>query len=175
MKKFIYFLCLASAINLICGITTLSATPSDRAVKIIVMPDHLDWNYKCGERPIFKVLVLKHHSPMQNVKIRYELSEDLMKPHKVENLVLDNGAGEIKLGTMKSPGFLRCFVYVEDGEYTYTGVATAGFEPDKIQPTTEMPADFDEFWQKALQESANIALEPVITPVPELCTAQYNT
>ena len=109
---------------------------------------------------------------MQNVKIRYELSEDLMKPHKVENLVLDNGAGEIKLGTMRSPGFLRCFVYVEDGEYTYTGVATAGFEPDKIQPTTEMPADFDEFWQKALQESANIALEPVITPVPELCTAQ---
>ena len=151
-----------------------AATPSDVAVKVIVMPDHLDWNYKCGEKPVFKVLVLKHHSPMQNVEIRYELSEDNMPAHKEDKMVLKSGEGEIKLGTMKVPGFLRCKVYVKDGENTYRGLATAGFEPEKIQPTTEMPADFDEFWQKALKESAKIPLEPVVTLVPEQCTYQYN-
>jgi cephalosporin-C deacetylase-like acetyl esterase len=138
------------------------------------MPDHLDWSYKCGEKPVFKVLVLKHHSPMQNVEIRYELSEDNMPAHKTETMVLKSGEGTIKIGTMKVPGFLRCKVYVTEGENTYRGLATAGFNVENIRPTTEMPTDFDDFWQKALKESAKIPLEPVFTLMPEQCTHQYN-
>ena len=156
------------------GNATISAQPSDRAVKIIVMPDHLDWNYKCGENPIFKVLVLKHHSPMQSAEISYELSEDNMPAYKRGKMTLKNGEGEIKLGTMKVPGFLRCKVYVKDGNNRYYGVATAGFEPENIKPTAEMPADFDEFWQSALKESAKIPLEPILTLMPEQCNHKYN-
>ena len=71
MKKLLLILCAFFAIEALWCNNTSAATPSDRAVKIIVMPDHLDWNYKCGEKPVFKVLVLKHHSPMQNVEIKY--------------------------------------------------------------------------------------------------------
>lgn len=173
MKKLLLILCAFFAVEGLWSNTTLAAAPSDRAVKVIVMPDHLDWNYKCGEKPVFKVLVLKHHSPMQKVEIKYELSEDNMPAHKTETMVLKNGEGSIKLGTMKVPGFLRCKVYVKEGDNTYRGIATAGFNVDDIRPTTEMPIDFDDFWQKALKESAKIPLEPVLTLQPEKCTNQY--
>ena len=174
MKKLLFILCALFAIEAFVGNVTATAAPSDRAVKVIVMPNHLDWNYKCGEVPVFKVLVLKHHSPMQNVNIKYEISEDNMPAHKKGSMLLKGGEGEIKLGTMKVPGFLRCKVYVEDCGNKYTGLATAGFDPEKIQPTVEMPADFDAFWQKALAESAKIPLEPVLTLKPEKCTSYYN-
>ena len=79
MKKLLTALCSILAIVALFGKNIAkAATPTDRSVKVIVMPDHLDWKYKCGEKPVFKVLVLKHHSPMQNVEIKYELSEDNM-------------------------------------------------------------------------------------------------
>ncbi len=175
MKRLLSILSLVCVAIMFVGVASVkAATPSDRAVKVIVMPDHLDWNYKCGEKPVFKVLVLKHHSPMQNVEIRYELSEDNMPAHKSEKMVLKNGEGVIKLGTMKVPGFLRCKVYVKDGINTHRGLATAGFDVEKIEPTAVMPADFDAFWQKAMAESAKIPLEPVFTLMPEQCTHQYN-
>ena len=174
MKKLLFILCALFVIEATIGNTAITATANETAVKVIVMPNHLDWSYKCGEQPVFKVLALKHHSPMQNVTIRYEISEDNMPAHKKGSMTLKSGEGEIKLGTMKVPGFLRCKVYVEDCGNTYRGLATAGFEPEKIQPTAEMPADFDEFWQKALAESEKIPLEPVLTLQPEQCTHYYN-
>lgn len=174
MKKFIFILAALFAFEAMVGNATVSALNKNRAVKIIVTPDHLDWNYKCGERPTFKVMVFKNHTPMQNAEISYEISEDQMLPHKTGKLVLKEGVGEIKLGTMKVPGFLRCKVALKDGDLSYRGIATAGFEPENIKPTVEMPADFDAFWQKALAESAKIPLEPVFTVAPELCTYHYN-
>ena len=173
MKKLLSILATVVAFVAL-GVTTLSAaTPTDRSVKVIVMPDHLDWNYKCGEKPVFKVLVLKHHSPMQNVEISYELSEDNMPAHKSEKMVLKAGEGKIQLGTMKVPGFLRCAVTVKDGDFSYTGLATAGFDVEKIKPTVENPADFDAFWQKALAESAKVPMMPKLTPAPEYSTGAY--
>ena len=174
MKKLLTTLCSILAIVAFFGNNIAkAATPTDRSVKVIVMPDHLDWSYKLGEKPVFKVLVLKHHSPMQNVEITYELSEDQMPAHKTEKMVLKAGEGKIQLGTMKTPGFLRCAVTVKEGHYSYTGLATAAFEPEKIKPTVENPTDFEAFWKKALDESAKIPMEPVITPAPEYSTGTY--
>jgi cephalosporin-C deacetylase-like acetyl esterase len=174
MKKFLFILTALFAFEAFVGNTTALALRRNRAVKIIVTPDHLDWNYKCGEKPTFKVTVYKNHTPLHNAEISYEISEDQMPPLKSGKLVLREGVGEIKLGTMKVPGFLRCEVKLNDGDEKYRGIATAGFEPEKIKPTVEMPADFDEFWQNALKESAKIPLEPVFTLAPEQCTYHYN-
>lgn len=174
MKRVLSVLCsIFAAVILLGNSTTLSAAPTNCSVEVIVMPDHLDWRYTCGEKPTFKVLVLKHHSPMQNVEIAYELSEDNMPAHKSGKMVLKAGEGKIQLGTMKVPGFLRCSVTVKDGDFTYKGMATAGFDIEKIAPTVENPADFDEFWQEALAESAKIPMLPKITPAPEHSTGEY--
>lgn len=172
MKKFLTFLAIIALGGLSCNYVV--AAPAEQPVKVIVMPDHADWNYTCGEKPVFKVLVLKDNVPMQNVEVNYQISEDNMPTHLEKNMLLKAGEGEIKLGTMKVPGFLRCMVYVKDCGNTYRGIATAAFEPEKIMPTTTLPEDFDKFWSDAMAANQQIPMNATMTLMPELCTGVYN-
>ena len=173
MKRFFTFLAMI-AVACTFAMGSATAAPGEQPVKIIVMPDHADWNYACGEKPLFKVLALKNHVPMQNVEIKYQISEDMMPAREEKVLTLDKGEGTIKIGTMKVPGFLRCTVYVNDCDNTYRGMATAAFEPEKIQPTTTLPADFDKFWSEAVEANQKIPMNATMTLMPELCTGVYN-
>lgn len=156
------------------AIGSATAAPAEQPVKIIVMPDHADWNYTCGEEPKFKVLVLKDNVPMGDVDIKYLIAEDNMPAHEEKSVTLKNGEAKIKIGTMKVPGFLRCTVYVKDCGYTYRGMATAAFEPEKIQPTVTLPEDFEKFWSEAVAANQNIPMQPTMTLMPELCNGVYN-
>ena len=46
---------------------------------------------------------------------------------------------------MKKEGFLRCRAFVTCQGREYEGVATVGFSPEKLQPTTPLPVDFWNF------------------------------
>lgn len=87
----------------------------------------------------FKVAVLKCNIPQDNLEVRYEISEDMMKPHQTGKQPLKNEKLEINAGTMKKEGFLRCRAFVTCQGREYEGVATAGFSPEKLQPTTPLP------------------------------------
>lgn len=74
--------------------------------------------------------------------------------------------GTVELsGTLRDPGFMRCGVVVKDratNRFLY-GVA---FEPGKIRPASTRPADFDEFWDKALarfekEVPSDLRMEPI--------------
>ena len=58
------------------------AQPQERLVQVQVTPDHTNWLYKPGEKVKFKVAVLKCNIPQDNLEVRYEISEDMMKPHQ---------------------------------------------------------------------------------------------
>ncbi len=173
MRKFLTLLTMIIAVGAILT-ERAAAAPAEQPVKVIVMPDHADWNYVCGEVPTFKVLVLKNHVPMHNIEIKYVIAEDKQPARHEESIVLKEGEGKIKIGTMKSPGFLRCTVYVTDSGYTYRGRATAAFEPEKIKPTIHEPADFDKFWSDAVIANSLIPMNPTMTLMPELCNGVYN-
>lgn len=49
----------------------------------------------------FKVVVLKCNIPQDNLEVRYEISEDMMKPHQTGKQPLKNEKLEINAGTMK--------------------------------------------------------------------------
>ncbi len=49
----------------------------------------------------FKVAVLKCNIPQDNLEVRYEISEDMMKPHQTGKQPLKNEKFEINAGTMK--------------------------------------------------------------------------
>lgn len=173
MKRFLTILSMVvAACTLFLG--EASAAPAEQPVKIIVMPDHADWTYKCGEVPMFKVLVLKDNVPMQDIEIKYSIAEDNMPARTEKSEKLKSGEGQIKIGTMKTPGFLRCTVYAKDCGNTYRGMATAAFEPEKIQPTTTLPEDFDTFWSEAVAANKKIPMNATMTLMPELCTGTYN-
>lgn len=79
--------------------------PQERLVQVQVTPDHTNWLYKPGEKVKFKVAVLKCNIPQDNLEVRYEISEDMMKPHQTGKQPLKNEKLEINAGTMKKKGF----------------------------------------------------------------------
>ena len=59
-------------------------------------------------------------------------------------------------------------------ETNYEGKATAAFNPEKIAPTTTVPADFLQFWDKAKVDNAKIPLDAQMTLLPSKCTEKVN-
>ena len=56
-------------------------------------------------------------------------------------------------GTLSKPGFLRVRVTGRDPSGAWFGRQWAvAFEPEKIRPASERPADFDAFWAKAVAD-----------------------
>ncbi|MDC0635243.1 acetylxylan esterase [Flavobacteriaceae bacterium] len=148
---------------------------SNTSVSVIVAPDHDDWNYKIGENVDFTITVLKYGNPVKNAKVSYKVMPEKMEPKISEEKTLSKGIHTVKAGTMKVPGFLRCSVIAEVDGKIYTGTATAAFEPEKIQPTTTMPKDFVEFWDKAKVEASEIPMFPEMQLIPELSDKDVNT
>jgi len=148
----------------------LAAQPREQLVKVVVAPDHDNWEYRVRENAKFTITVLQYGNPLKNVKVRYEVMPEKMDPVKKETLVLKEGRATIDGGTMKSPGFLQCWAYATVGGKDYSGFATAGFDPLKIEPTTELPRDFIKFWETGKAENAKIPLDAKMALLPERCT-----
>jgi cephalosporin-C deacetylase-like acetyl esterase len=150
------------------------AQPRQEYVKVIVAPDHADWTYNLGENVDFRIQVMKNGNPVENTDILYEIKEEKMETRKSDKITLKNGIGTIKGGTMDKPGFLRCWVTVNIEGNEYKGYATAGFEPENIKPTTELPNDFSAFWDQAKAELAKVPVEAEVTLLPKRCTEKVN-
>jgi len=142
-------------------------------IKVIVSPDHKDWTYKVNETAKFSIQVLKYGNIIENVTVDYEAGPEMLPDIKKEGVILKTGKLELS-GTMKVPGFYRIRVWAVVEGRRYEGLATAGFEPEKIQPTVKDPADFDTFWADAIAAARKINLDPKITLVPERCTSDAN-
>lgn len=157
-----------------CNLLNLSAQPAEKFVKVVVSPDRADWNYSVGEKPKFRISVLKNNVAVKNPVIRYEVGPEMMPPAKKDSLQVKGDEFVIDAGTMATPGFIRCKVvaYVDGGRYESLG--TAAFNPEIIKPTTEEPADFTAFWEKAKAENAKIPMDVKLTLLPDRCTEKVN-
>lgn len=153
---------------------SLHAQPAEKFVKVIVAPDHDNWTYKPGEKVKFSISVLQNGNLVKDAKVRYEIGPEKMNPSRKESTVLSKGETTVDGGTLKVPGFLRCIAVAEVDGKEYRGLATAGFDPLKINPTVENPADFSKFWEDAKAEAANIPMDPTMTLIPERCTDKVN-
>lgn len=155
-------------------LVTALAQPAEQIVKIIVAPNHANWNYSTGEQVKFSVTVLQYGNPLTNVKIKYEVGPEKMPPVNRDSAILTDGKKVIDGGTLQVPGFLRCVVTATVDGKTYRNLATAGFEPLKIQPTVSVPEDFKTFWDKAKEELAKVPMDARMVLLPERCTEKVN-
>lgn len=126
---------------LLIWVTNVLAQPVERLVKVIVTPDHANWLYKPGESVKFNVSVYRSNVLLKGVKLRYEIGPEKMEPTKKETVTLKEGTLALDGGTMRTPGFLRCIATAEVDGKEYRGLMTAGFDPQRIQPTVANPAD----------------------------------
>jgi cephalosporin-C deacetylase-like acetyl esterase len=152
---------------------TVGAQIRGNSVAVTVVPDHQDWRYDVGQTATFRVSVTRHNTLLNNVKVDYAAGPEMYQDVKKQGVVLKDGTLTLK-GKMTKPGFYRVDVtaYVDGKEYK--GACGAAFSPEKLQPTTVMPADFKDFWQNAVSEARKTELNPSKRLLPERCTKDVN-
>jgi hypothetical protein len=169
--KPVYGVRLLLLLLLLLPMSPLQAQPTVQLVDVIVAPDHSSWLYKTDEKVKFTITVMEHGNAINDVKVRYEIGPEKMEPTILkENVVLPKGSITVDGGTMKNAGFLRCTVEAEVDGKVYRGLATAGFDPQLIEPTVANPPDFNQFWEKAKEELAAVPIDARMTLLPDRCT-----
>ncbi len=151
----------------------LAAQPTERLIKVLVSPENENWNYSIGQTAKFNVMVIKNGAPLKNTKIIINHGPEKFS-NKKDSTTLNEGTGLFSAGTMKVPGFYRFEASTTIDGIKYRGFATAGFEPEKIQPAAVMPANFDKFWNDAKADLAKIPIDARMTLMPERCTEKVN-
>lgn len=149
---------------------TLHAQPRLQLVQVIVTPDHADWTYVTGERASFSITVLRNNVPLKGIAIKYVIQPELVDIWEEGSMILEDEAVSVTAKKFTEPGFLRCTATVTVDGKEYTSYATAGFSPEEITPTTTLPPDFEEFWNKGKEDLAKVPVNPVLTLMPERCT-----
>lgn len=141
---------------------TLSAAgenyPYRSDVLWVTVPDHADWLYKTGEKATVEVQFYKYGIPQDGLIVSYELGGDMMPSDTKGTVTLKNGKAVIQMGTMKEPGFRDCRLTTTVNGKTYSHHVKIGFSPEKLQPYTQLPADFNAFWDKTKAEAAQFPL-----------------
>ncbi len=167
-KRNTFKLAIFLVISLVLLFTSVSfSQPREQMVKVIVAPDHPDWEYRLGESAKFSISVLQYGNLIRNALVRYEIAPEKMEPIKSETLVLKESKVTVDGRTMKTPGFLQCSAFANIDGKEYSGLAAAAFDPLRIQPTTELPKDFIDFWEKEKAEAAKMSLDAKMTLLPE--------
>lgn len=132
----------------------------------VTVPDHADWLYKTGEKAKVEIQLYKYGIPQNDAEVTYELGGEMMPAEKTGKVVLKNGRAVIDMGIMKTPGFRDCRLTVKIGGKIYRHHVKVGFSPEKIEPYTRKPEDFESFWQQALKESEKCPMISSLEPVP---------
>lgn len=136
----------------------------------VTNPDHPDWLYKPGETPTIDVQLYKYGMPVDGAKLTYEIGGDMMPADSKGETILKNGHASVKMGTMKTPGFRDLRLTAEVDGTLYKHHIKVGFSPEKIKPYTKMPSDFDAFWNRNIEELAEVPLDFNMTLAPKYTT-----
>lgn len=139
----------------------------------VTVPDHADWIYKTGEKANVEIQLYQYGIPV-NAEISYEIGGDEMPAEDKGKVRLKNGRASINIGTMKQPGFRDCRLkaVIEGKEYKHH--VKVGFSPEKLQPYTQFPKDFNAFWDAQKAELAKFPLKYTMKKVEEYSTADVD-
>jgi len=161
-----FLICITASLN---ALSQNSAAPL-KFIDLILSPDSKDWNYKINQPASVNVTVLQYGVPVDNVSLSYEMGPEMMPADKKGTLKLDHGTGTISLGSSSVPGFRQLTVKTEYQGKSYSNMVKVAYSPEKITPSVVMPNDFMEFWQRAMESSAKVPLDVIMTPLPEYST-----
>lgn len=139
-------------------------------ISVVVSPDHTDWTYGLKEKARFRVQVYKAQNLLPGAVIDYELGPEMYPSEKKSAVTLPKGETTLT-ASMSQPGFLRCKVWAHVDGRTYEGLATAAYAPEQLQPTSQLPSDFMDYWQQTLTEARKVPLDLRMKPLPDRCTS----
>lgn len=145
----------------------LAAQDRIGTLQVRVSTDRPDWRYEPGQPVRFRIIALQDGHPVSGVKVNYRIGPEMVAARIDQTATLTADGLTVEGGTLNEPGFLRCIATVDQNGKTYRGLATAAFQPEKIQPTQQDPPDFDQFWATAKAALAKLPIDAKITPLPD--------
>ena len=151
---------------------TLAQT-RDTSVKLTVTLDRADWRYHVGDSARFQVSLLRAGRAIPNARVRVDLAAERMPPFRRDTVDVAESPRPF-VATLTAPGFLRATATAVVDGFTYTELATAAFDPERLTAVTPTPADFDAFWQRTIEDARRIPLLPVMTRLADRSTADVD-
>lgn len=139
----------------------------------LTTPDHADWLYEVGEEPEIEVIFQQYGMP-KTIECEYSVADDMMKHTDYKSITLKDGRGIIKIPSRKTPGFRDLQLCTQVGGQNVSHHIKVGFSVDKIEPWTQEPTDFIEFWDGVLAEQAKLPLKYTIESAPEYTTDKFD-
>ncbi|MBR5102442.1 MAG: acetylxylan esterase [Muribaculaceae bacterium] len=142
-------------------VAALSQSSSHQYVTVVAEPDHADWTYHVGETAHFTVYAIKENVRMTNTEITYSYAPDKLDPIATKTVKTDgSGVAHFDVPGANEPGFINVKVKVNVDSQDYNSMTNIAFDPYDIQPTTTMPADFEKFWNDAIEKAAQLPMSP---------------
>ena len=165
---------LAGALALAVAPVTGHAQPArDSTIDLAVTLDRADWRYQLGDTARFSISLRRNGRAVSNVPVVVEISRDRLPAHRTDTVRLARGSAMVRAAGGE-PGFIRATAVVEIDGVRHSRYATAAFAPERIEPTTTMPDDFEEFWRQAIVDARRTPLEPRMTRMPERSTPEVD-
>ena len=159
----------ALPLRFIITLFSLTLLPSAfAAVTVEVSIDREDAIYQTGEEVTFTVTAKDGAKELDWGDIRWVLSRGGYETLSQGDETLDGGKGLQVKGKLGRPGFLLLTATFTgpDGKKT-NGYGGAGFAPLEIQPSTNAPDEFDEFWDAQKVALAKIPMEVESVPLTD--------
>lgn len=139
------------------------AQPAKQYITPFAQPDHEDWIYKCGETAKVSLYAVMENHLMPDTEISWSYGPEKLKAEAEGKVKTDRkGFATIEIPGRREPGFTTVKVSVVHDGKTYTNMTNISYEPYSIEPTTTLPEDFAEFWEKAKADAAKV---PMVTKV----------
>lgn len=136
----------------------------------VINPSHTNWLYNVNEEAEISVSVYLYGVLQDDAEITYEVGPELLASDMQGVVKTQNGRAVISMGTSDRPGFRDCKLKVTFNGIDYKHHTKVGFDPEKLQPYTQLPDDFTEFWDKAKEEAAKCPVKVESTYIEEFST-----
>lgn len=145
--------------------------PSRSDLLWVTNPDHADWLYATGDSAEISIALYRYGKPASGERVDFEIGPDMLPADTTGVIILDeNGESRLNIGTMHKPGFRDLRLSATTGTQKMNHHVKVGFSPERLEPYTGCPSDFDEFWQKAVEEDKKFPLKYTIEPVEKYST-----
>lgn len=143
------------------------AVASDVTCRVTVTTDRENALYETGQEATFSISVWRGEERVSGEgQLTFAVDDYLhSEPYPHGELTPGDQPAMVSVG-LTEPGFLRCRVtYTPEDGKPVTGVAGAGFSPQKIELSLPVPEDFDAFWADQKRQLAEVPLDPDLTQV----------
>lgn len=136
----------------------------------VTVPDHSDWLYKTGENAVIDIQLYRYGMPVDTLTVDYVIGDDEMPADTSGKLSLKDGKASLDMGTMNEPGFrdLRLTAVIDGVKRSHH--VKVGFSPELLQPYTQQPDDFLDYWQDAVEKDKQFPLTYTSEPVEKYST-----